>query len=292
MHPTLSRYLARLAGLSYAKTSKGVLAFVRKHPDCLKAIPSRQTTWTVEQWNFVSDYHKWESEPVKNFELEERATQIAVNDPAHARKSNWYTAQPRVHYVSLGSVCTESFRYKGKFSGYSGSNYFPEYNSYFRVARNSGGVCEYYADNSLSRRRLAPKGMRFEKDSLGVKVVDIASGVDYHFSLVEFQLKKFVTYIRERIAFRKRAQALMLKESRKTTMVEEILRNPKKLAKIWVTRDDSLESGNCQAGTDRFIETAFRDSSGIGAARADWLIEKWPSPAVVSAVRRALLRSV
>jgi hypothetical protein len=84
----------------------------------------------------------------------------------------------------------------------------------------------------------------------------------------------------------------MLKESRKTTMIEETLRNPKKLAKIWVTRDDSLRSGNCQAGTDRFIETAFRESSGIGAARADWLIEKWPRPAVVSAVRRALLRSL
>lgn len=287
MHPTLSRYIARLAGLSSAKTAKGILAFVRKNPVALLPLTPRKRT--SEDWKSSEESRKWTTQPTYNRDLATHATQIAKE--SNKRLSNWNSPVPRVQSVKLGSVFSEGFRYKGKFSGYKGSTYHPEYNSYFRVARNSGGVCEYYADNALIRRRLAPKGLRFSLDALGVRVIEISSGVDYHFYAEDFAKKDFAAFVRREIANKKRLQAHNQREAKKRQEIEKALHNPKKLAKVWVTRDDSLESGNCQAGTDRFIETAFRESSGIGAARADWLMEKWPSPAVVSAVRRALLRS-
>lgn len=75
----------------------------------------------------------------------------------------------------------------------------------------------------------------------------------------------------------KRAQELRAQRARRGVNLKD----------IWVRREDSIQSGNCQSGTDSFISLLGRNVGQIGGIRADYLLEIRNDRYTVRAVEKA-----
>lgn len=278
VHPTLARMIARfaIAETSKAKTPKGVLAAIRQHgmPPMPKSVYSARIKWQNVPFVDTKMYNvAWERSRKLN-----------------PRKSNWRTAEAVVG--DSYDTGFETFRYSGQHSGRTGSYGIPQYPSYVRIARNSRAVAELHQEGKLIATRFAPKGMRWAWNEYGVHLVD-KDGLDFHPTSEDFKAKDFVKRVRSGLKAKRDAERIQKQLARKNAAIAATLQAKDRLAKYWVTRDDSLIGGNCQAGTDRFIDTVNRVlGDGIGAIRADVLLDKWPSPAVEKAVRAAIARKM
>lgn len=278
MHPTLSRYISRLSGHSSAKTPKGILAFVQKH-----GLPPREP-------RKYSLRPKWVETPTACNELA-----ILAENRARAcnrRKRNFQSAVPS---MSDSPWTLHTFRYKGKFSGYSGSDIVPQYQSYFRIARNSGGCCTLIQEGKKPVTRFAPKGFRYRVDGLGAFLED-SLGRSYHFGASEFRSPGFHAMVkREMISASRRnreAEKARKVEAEKARKVSELMQCPDRLGRYWVSLDDSRNAGNCALGSLQFASRIV-GSDTIGGLRADVLARYSDAdPRARKALEVALMRQV
>jgi hypothetical protein len=279
MHPTLARLSTRLhaAGISKATKAKGILAAIKAYG--LPADPRKPSRKLRAKWTKV---------PFADSVLAEKAAKDS--ESRNPRKKNWLYSRPIVG--TDYTTAFEGFRYKGKHSGRIGSNGIPQYPSYVEYATSSGAIAHLSQEGKRITTRWAPKGMRWSHDEHGVFLRD-EKGYDYHPTANDFRAKNFAGIVRDAISAKKKAEARLKKQAKEKLEIEATLKNPNRLAKYWVSREDSLSAGNCGAGTDRFIATINRVlGDGIGAIRADVLLGNWRSIAVEKAVRVAIARSI
>ena len=277
IHPTLARFIARfaIAETSTAKTPKGVLAAIRKHG--MPPLPR----------SFYSARIKWRKVAIADPDMGGIAWERSRS--LYPRKSNWTSTRPVVgdHYDTQ----FDTFRYAGKHSGRTGSNGVPCYPSYLAVARR-GAVAQLFQEGKLIVTRYAPKGLQWKIDELGAYLID-SKGLDYHPTVADIKARNFAALVRAGLKAKRDAFRKLDQQARKDKTIEQTLKNKDRLSRYWVTREDSLSGGNCRMGTDRFIDTVNRVlGDGIGAIRADVLLDKWSSPAVEKAVRAAVARQL
>lgn len=84
--------------------------------------------------------------------------------------------------------------------------------------------------------------------------------------------------------------AAMRAKSAKVLRIKRIAKraNIAKYAQIWVGVNDSIKAGNCSQGTDQFA----KKFSGLGALRADFLIEESKKYGVESHAQRAVAAAI
>lgn len=282
-HPTLARMQIRVRDAydSKATTVKGVLKVIKR-----RGLPSPPLPDTYVPRK------KWVRVPIYDSALAQKANQYAAEK--YPRKKRITNANPA---VEDGYRCDETLiRYKGKHSGRVNTEIVPRYPSHVKIAKSSRKVAELWQEGKLVCRRFAPKGYHWAWDSLGVMIVD-SQGNDYHVTVDEMRGRSFTGIIRKRLTDKKRKQRELARvtanNKRLQWALEKVEKSATSLAKYWVTVEDSLAAGNCRAGTDRFVDQLTQMLGyGIGAVRADFLMQKWNTPAVKNAVRFAVLKKL
>jgi hypothetical protein len=185
-HPTLRRYMAALKGISSAKTSKGVLAAVKAHgvkspgPDSLRP--------------------KFLSRTIEDPEL--AAAALAEVKRHNPRKQNVYAGRAVKKAPEAGKVAVprwETIYYKGKFKGWKGSEIYADYSSRVRYT-SDGRTARLIQSGEMGPIIPAPKGMRWDSDVNGVKLVRLSDGMDYHPTLDDFRASDFAARVRRAIA--------------------------------------------------------------------------------------------
>lgn len=277
VHPTLARFIARfaIAETSTAKTSKGVLAAIRKHgmPPLPKSVYSSGV--------------KWRKVAIDDSDMGGIAWERSRSN--YPRKTNWTSTRPIIG--DQYDTQFDAFRYKGKHSGRTGSYGVPCYPSYLAISRR-GAVAQLWQEGALIATRYAPKGLQWKINELGAYLID-SKGLDYHPTVADIRARNFAALVRAGLKAKRDAFRKLEQQAKQQKEIEKTLKNKDQLGRYWVTREDSLSGGNCQMGTDRFIDTVNRLlGDGIGAIRADVLLNKWPSPAVEKAVRAAVARQL
>lgn len=224
---------------------------------------------------------EWISVPIHDSILAQEAMEFVQAE--NPRKKNIDSALPKVSDKFFWKE--HSFRYKGKYSGYVSSSLIPCYSSFVKVSKN-GDVAQLWQRNKLIRVKLAPKGMKWSTDKFGAKLVD-SKGYDYHPTVQDFK-GSLVKNARIAISKKKNSD----RYNAKLEKIRKIAENPRKLAKFWVTKEDSLKSGNCVYGTDQFISRIENIMGKVGAIRADFLMQKFDSPYVKRAIYESIKRKV
>ena len=166
------------------------------------------------------------------------------------RKKNIY----RGNSVINGTNSIERFEtinYKGAFRGYKGSNLYCDYQSCIAIS-NCGTYAITIIGNKIKGKYVAPKGMLFKKDNLGIFVERQTDKMDYHLMSVDWDIKNFATKIREKMASeyikRKLANKLKKANEQHEKLFIKSLRNTR------VNLNDSRKAGNCLEGTLSFCE--------------------------------------
>jgi len=174
-----------------------------------------------------------------------------ASEAGNRRISNWEPAQPVARRSRLGEYrdCDEG-RYSSRCT-YTKISHTPLYASWAVIAFGGIGVCYRWGATGC-RTIPAPAGMKFDHDSLGLRLVRLSDGMEYHPNAYDLRVKGFAGWMRDRMAVifvarrdAKRAAARLAQEA--AIMSRE-------LGSVRVTLDDSRKSGNCVEGTLRFAE--------------------------------------
>lgn len=162
----------------------------------------------------------------------------------YKRLKNWRDAVPCTEVVLCGQIRIESFRYKGRYSGYVGHYYFPLYTSYLHV---------------LDERR-AEFVLGF-KDSLKIKKIQLSRGYewDYDGSIVQSSDYNYEYHPSSEDLTSRYPVAVMVRKLKenKQKRLEIIRQNQLFLEQIkgtFVTLNDSRRAGNCVEGSLRYAE--------------------------------------
>ena len=132
----------------------------------------------------------------------------------------------------------------------------------------------YWAAKHLA----APRGYFWAVDADGLRLVQTASGQDYHPTQSEILLgaKAISVLLRKAVAARKK--------------IAKINKKIGKLAdRVWVSVEDSKKAGNCEAGT--VIWASRHGLAECGAVRGDYLLSIEDSALTRGAVRIAVIRA-
>ena len=119
------------------------------------------------------------------------------------------------------------------------------------------GIC-HLTGKPYKRRQLAPKGYSFSSDDFGFKVVETATGADYHPSSDELR-GSVSDWVARLVSNREGAEKVKLEAARSNAEFLAIHGG----ASTRVTLEDSMRAGNCVEGTLRFCEAK------LGIRRAD-----------------------
>jgi len=176
------------------------------------------------------------------------------------RLKNWNDPKPTLIAGSHNEMQpVDGGRYKGRWSKKTVWSYTPLYHSALHLYR-SGLTVELHAAGQMVRRLRAPAGLRFDSDSLGVRVV-AKDGTDYHPTAGEWRSPKFATLVRSQLAAKRVAikdHQIAQRDSRRLTQIRE-----RGMATCRVSLEDSRRAGNCTEGALRFAE------SRLGMDRAE-----------------------
>lgn len=199
----------------------------------------------------------------KPLEFRRIMARVAIVDGALSDevKQVVHGANGRVKNWSFGLAVTDSDRHGKKetesLGNYSSRCTFTKYlhhhvyHSELRVYR-SGRTVELWQAGKMARRVFAPSGLRFDRDTLGVKVV-AKDGVDFHPDIIGWKSPKFATEIRAALAIKRESLAAQAKVERENKRHSKIMESG--LSSCVVTLDDSRRAGNCVEGSLRFAES-------------------------------------
>lgn len=282
-HPTLRRYMAALEGISSAKTPKGVLAAVKTHrvkspgPDSLRP-------------RFILV-------PVKDTVLAKTAYEEVKR--MNPRKKNIYYGEPLTDHPNEGMFSIprwETFRYKGKFSRFKGSEIYADYCSYIRFT-SDGRTARLIQSGVEGLLHPAPAGMKWDSDVNGVKLVRLSDGMDYHPTLDDYRAKDFAARVRRAMAQNYLARKASMKAAKDAARHDEVFRRESTTCRVLL--EDSRRAGNCIEGTLRFAERSLgldrsevlagRHLIGVPASRLRACAGS-DAPRVDAAIRQAWMR--
>jgi hypothetical protein len=278
-HPTVTRFITKLHGKSSAKTSKGVLRWVREN-----GLP-------LQSSKPYTPRAKWYKIALADDFIGRKASDICQS--ANKRKSNFRESLPDTDIVRTGEYTIEPIQYRGTYSRYSGSYFTPRYHSAVHIAKSSKKAAEVWQEGRLIRKHLAPSGYRFGWDDHGARLVRLSDGLDYHPTAEEWRSDRLSGIVRRAIAAKKQAIAETKRAEKLQKRIAKTLENPAQLRRVWVTLEDSLAAGNCGVGTRSFVGRLEQSlqSGQLGAIRADFLLSRWgDTPQVKGAVVRAVAR--
>lgn len=247
-----------------AKTATGVARWVRKHGGKLpspmeygwSAMEEGRRQFYARGARLVSNNdlteHRWTEAVLPDIGLWGKATDAARK--AHPSRRNWRSALPAKAQPKLApfGVITHNM---GRYSSgcrYTKYEYTPTYQSSVRVWR-SGQTAEVWQMNkmALSRRILAPAGLRFAIDDLGAHVV-AADGTDYHPTADEWMSPRFASVVRAAVKAKRKAARVAAVAARDSARVAKI--RDRQMASCRVTLADSRSAGNCVEGSLAFAE--------------------------------------
>jgi len=195
---------------------------------------------------------------------------------ANRRLKNWREAKPCDTVVDKGSyLAINAGRYKGKFNRIIW-NYVPLYTSYYVLSQSKLGLVYIRGFRGEIKKTFirAPKGMRFGRDSLGLKVVRMSDGMDLHLSGVDLERAAFAGFVRSGMAAKYRA-AQANKKQQKQLAVDKVEADriaaivDQGLTSCRVTLEDSRRAGNCIEGSLRFAEIK------LGVTREEIIAGQW-----------------
>lgn len=291
MHPTLKRWSEKLAetGISRATTSKGILSAVKK---------------AVLNSNFLEDVLS--SVPRASLAYE-KVMRKAVYDEALAAEARYalqekYPRKKNLYYGSPTSKDTnterwEKIHYKGAYKGWTGSEVFADYSSFFRVTSR---WVQRRAGKTRGKYVFAPAGMKFAIDSNGVFLRRLSDGMDYHPTLEDFAAKDFAKRVKAQMAQNWKARQAQKSKEMEATRLKAIFDS--EVQSCLVSLYDSRLAGNCVEGSLAFAERRLKmDRSDILAC--PWLVtapaskllatgEDRPRAACVAAWNRETLVSI
>jgi hypothetical protein len=179
-------------------------------------------------------------------------TKIAGNN--NPRKKNLYSGSPRI-YSENARERVETFRYKGSYNGYTGSNIYADYQSCVAISPSGRTACVVVGDR-LIRRVKAPAGTKFSVDKLGLCVVRLTDKIDFHFLLEILLDKDFRGQIRRELA-RKYKNSIQARKAAKAALSIQRLFD-RQVKSTYVSIEDSRRAGNCIEGSLTFAERRLR----------------------------------
>ena len=157
------------------------------------------------------------------------------------RIKNWGETRACSRWVnkgSFGSVNCGQYSSRCRYIKYS---YRPEYTSFLTFGKSGGGLVYSwgFTEEKHSKFVKAPKGMKFKVDDLGVKLVRLSDGMDYHPTSIDYTARDFAQRVRAEMAanFNKR-----LKSKRLQKQFKNVVSN------TYVSFLDARRAGNCVSG--------------------------------------------
>ena len=193
--------------------------------------------------------------PTKNFSPEQIRNLVGQD----ARGKREFTVYPTCYNYPCMSI-EKTYPYIGRYKTY------PKYiNNVFipSFAIISENLLTIHSTGSPEKSLRSPKGMIFQSDDLGIKLVRLSDGMEYHPSRGEFFEKNFAEIIRtemaanfKRRAFAAKAEKVAAKNKREADRIERIFKRDLKTTRV--TLDDSRKAGNCVEGTLRFCEAKLK----------------------------------
>ena len=201
------------------------------------------------QWSLMSR----QNSAIITLSETERTKAHLICKEHHPHKKNISNAQ--ANFKTFTDV--QSFEYKGRFSGYGGSNFIPQVKSYGTIDK-TGELLAVIVREKNNYIKAAP-GYFWDIDEIGVKLVKISKNgktAEYHidsdealsnFSNVRSQLNK--------MAARRKAQIKIAKEH-ELKMTAKIQKST-----AFISLNDSIKAGNCRAGTIHFCNKVGLDAT-------------------------------
>lgn len=242
-----------------AETPQGIARWWRKHR--LYCHPESIVSAKIDRTSF-GKIRRSETQH-KPIEFRRIMARVALVDSALSDevKQAVRNANGRVKNWSFGLAVTDPSRH-GKKETESVGNYSSRctftkylhhhvYHSELRVFR-SGKTVELWQAGKMVRRVFAPSGLRFDRDTLGVKVVS-KDGVDFHPDSVGWKSPRFAAEIRAALSIKRASLAAQAKAQRENKRHSKIMERG--LSSCVVTLDDSRRAGNCVEGSLRFAES-------------------------------------
>lgn len=183
---------------------------------------------------------------------------------ALARAKDHIGTQGQVSNFSDGRACVggiayqprwERIRYGGKWLGKTGWMLYWDYQSCIGISR-SGRSAVIIRECVLRRRIVAPKGMLFSSDAVGVKLVRQSDKMDYHPTHDDWYARDFAGRCRLAMARNYAARAASRRARRQAE--HDMARYQRQTASTWVTLQDSRQAGNCVEGSLAYAEQRLR----------------------------------
>ena len=167
------------------------------------------------------------------------------------RISKWQPAHPGARRAGLGEYRDQD---EGRYSSrctWTRISHTPVYASWVVIAFGGIGVCYRWGATGC-RTIPAPAGMRFGHDSLGLRLVRMSDGMEYHPTADDLRSRSFAKRIRAAMAATFTARREAKRAAARLAQEAKIM--ARELGSVRVTLDDSRKSGNCVEGTLRFAE--------------------------------------
>jgi hypothetical protein len=201
------------------------------------------------------------STPLYNSSLASQS--VSASRKANGRIKNWNGAASSNALITKGDYDETNHGRYSRSCKYNRYSYTPKYTS--RI-REENGVLIYefgFAGEMKCVKKPVPSGMRFEKDSLGAKLVRISDGLDYHFTGDHFLHKQFALNARLALAkkYRKNVEENKMKRDAKKNAAQQVRLDKiftRDLNHTYVNLNDSRAVGNCLEGSLRFAELRLK----------------------------------
>ena len=256
------RVLEQAAALgSKASTVNAAARYVRTHRTTAAAPKTRERLF--ERWNTNRRLDAAKVGDVFQFPLNVRGGYRCVafaDDAAASRAADAIGRCGQKSNYSGGSAQIggpahrarwEEIRYKGQFSGYTGSMLYQDYQSCI-AASPSGKSALIVTECVVVRRFVAPVGLLFHRDSNGVFLRRVSDSMDYHPTPDDWRAKDFITRVRSGMAKNFTARMVAKKAQRETDRLGRLYQRQSSTCRV--TLADSRRAGNCVEGSLRFAE--------------------------------------
>lgn len=264
---------------SKAKTYKGLVRFLEKHPISIAgANPMQLDNVMLANSKLISDNLK------RAVSLSRRIVTFRLYNPVLAaqgknlvkkngrwRISGGYTNDPEKHLTEyiyrIGSGRYPKYSYEGLYHSVVATT-------------DSGKIAWVLAEGKLARTIKAPRGLRWDYDENGVCLV-AKDGTNYHPDYKDYNSPDFVARVRKALT----AKRLIVKEEKRREKLEKT--NLKVWSQSRVTLLDSQNAGNCEVGTIAF---AMRQGLSREQVKAPYFFI--PAQKLIDSNNRDALRAV
>ena len=258
IYKDIVKYATMLAG-SRANTDIGMARAILKYPNCFKQASNQMRSKKISivldrlsigseiELNSDTDYG-YRFRGRNDLEAQRIANDILGNC---GHRFNYHDGEPKT-YGGKAQCQEKKIHYRGRFSGYQGSEAYRNYQSCVGISR-TGKSAIVIVSCILRRRIISPMDLRFRIDKNGICIQRLTDKMDFHPHSSDWLRKDFWTHVRREMAknyFRRIATKKIEKENKRF----DAIRN-KQMMSCFVTLEDSRRAGNCIEGSLQFAES-------------------------------------